>query len=361
MMNVKPVTLYDVADYAGVSYQTVSRVVNQASHVSARTREKVEAAMAELNYIPNRVAQQLAGKQTQLIGVATTNLALHAPSQIVAAIKSRADQSGASVVISMVERSGVDACKAAVHNLLAQRVSGLIINYPLDEDDAIAVAAACGNVPVLFLDVSDQSPINSIIFSHDDGARLGVEHLVQHGHQRIALLAGPQTSVSARLRLAGWHKHLARYQLQPVAQQEGDWSAMSGYLQTQRLLNAGTIPGAMLVANDQMALGAMRAISEFGLRVAIDISVIGYDDTEDSACYIPPLTTIRQDFALLGQTSVDRLIQLSRGASTGGNQLLPVTLVERKTVQPPGTQAASPQALADSLMQLARQVALLTR
>ncbi|EMX9179684.1 LacI family DNA-binding transcriptional regulator [Citrobacter sedlakii] len=361
MMNVKPVTLYDVADYAGVSYQTVSRVVNQASHVSARTREKVEAAMAELNYIPNRVAQQLAGKQTQLIGVATANLALHAPSQIVAAIKSRADQSGASVVISMVERSGVDACKAAVHNLLAQRVSGLIINYPLDEDDAIAVAAACGNVPVLFLDVSDQSPINSIIFSHDDGARLGVEHLVQHGHQRIALLAGPQTSVSARLRLAGWHKHLARYQLQPVAQQEGDWSAMSGYLQTQRMLNAGTIPGAMLVANDQMALGAMRAISEFGLRVATDISVIGYDDTEDSACYIPPLTTIRQDFALLGQTSVDRLIQLSCGASTGGNQLLPVTLVERKTVQPPGTQAASPQALADSLMQLARQVALLTR
>lgn len=360
-MNVKPVTLYDVADYAGVSYQTVSRVVNQASHVSARTREKVEAAMAELNYIPNRVAQQLAGKQTQLIGVATANLALHAPSQIVAAIKSRADQSGASVVISMVERSGVDACKAAVHNLLAQRVSGLIINYPLDEDDAIAVAAACGNVPVLFLDVSDQSPINSIIFSHDDGARLGVEHLVQHGHQRIALLAGPQTSVSARLRLAGWHKHLARYQLQPVAQQEGDWSAMSGYLQTQRMLNAGTIPGAMLVANDQMALGAMRAISEFGLRVATDISVIGYDDTEDSACYIPPLTTIRQDFALLGQTSVDRLIQLSRGASTGGNQLLPVTLVERKTVQPPGTLAASPQALADSLMQLARQVALLTR
>lgn len=360
-MNVKPVTLYDVADYAGVSYQTVSRVVNQASHVSARTREKVEAAMAELNYIPNRVAQQLAGKQTQLIGVATANLALHAPSQIVAAIKSRADQSGASVVISMVERSGVDACKAAVHNLLAQRVSGLIINYPLDEDDAIAVAAACGNVPVLFLDVSDQSPINSIIFSHDDGARLGVEHLVQQGHQRIALLAGPQTSVSARLRLAGWHKHLARYQLQPVAQQEGDWSAMSAYLQTQRMLNAGTIPGAMLVANDQMALGAMRAISEFGLRVATDISVIGYDDTEDSACYIPPLTTIRQDFALLGQTSVDRLIQLSRGASTGGNQLLPVTLVERKTVQPPGTQAASPQALADSLMQLARQVALLTR
>ena len=105
VVNVKPVTLYDVAEYAGVSYQTVSRVVNQASHVSAKTREKVEAAMAQLNYIPNRVAQQLAGKQSLLIGVATSSLALHAPSQIVAAIKSRADQLGASVVVSMVERS----------------------------------------------------------------------------------------------------------------------------------------------------------------------------------------------------------------------------------------------------------------
>ncbi|POT58489.1 lac repressor [Citrobacter amalonaticus] len=354
---MKPVTLYDVADHAGVSYQTVSRVVNRASQVSAKTREKVEAAMAELNYIPNRVAQQLAGKQTPLIGVATANLALHAPSQIVAAIKSRADRSGASVVIAMVERHGVEACKAAVHNLLAQRVSGLIVNYPLDENDAIAVAAACGNVPVLFLDVSDQSPINSIIFSHDDGARLGVEHLVNHGHRRIALLAGPHSSVSARLRLAGWHKYLAHYQLQPVAETEGDWSAMSGFQQTLQMLNDGTIPTAMLVANDQMALGAMRAISEFGLRVAGDISVIGYDDTEDSACYIPPLTTIRQDFPLLGETSVDRLLQLSRGEATTGNQLLPVSLIARKTVQSPDTQAASPQALADSLIQLARQIA----
>ena len=218
MVNVKPVTLYDVAEYAGVSYQTVSRVVNQACHVSAKTREKVEAAMAELNYIPNRVAQQLAGKQSLLIGVATSSLALHAPSQIVAAIKSRADQLGASVVVSMVERSGVEACKAAVHNLLAQRVSGLIINYPLDDQNAIAVEAACANVPALFLDVSDQTPINSIIFSHEDGTRLGVEHLVALGHQQIALLAGPLSSVSARLRLAGWHKYLTRNQIQPIAE-----------------------------------------------------------------------------------------------------------------------------------------------
>ncbi|MEH0831931.1 LacI family DNA-binding transcriptional regulator [Pectobacterium cacticida] len=358
-MNVKPVTLYDVADRAGVSYQTVSRVVNQASHVSAKTREKVLAAMAELNYIPNRVAQRLAGKQTPLIGVVTANLALHAPSQIVAAIKSRADSYAASVVIAMVERSGLEACKAAIHHLLTQRVTGLIVNYPLDDEDAVVIANACRTVPVLFLDVADGQPINSVTFSHDDGARLGVEHLIQHQHQRIALLAGPRSSVSARLRQAGWHKYLALHHRQPVAEMEGDWSAMSGFLNTMQMLNDGNVPTAMLVANDQMALGAMRAITEFGLRVASDISVIGYDDTEDSSCYIPPLTTIRQDFPLLGQTSVDRLMQLSRGEDTMRNQLLPVTLIQRKTVQIPNSHVASAQTLADSLITLARQVSQL--
>lgn len=109
-----------------------------------------------------------------------------------------------------------------------------------------------------------------------------------------------------------------------------------------------------------MALGAMRAISEFGLRVASDISIIGYDDTEDSACYIPPLTTIRQDFSLLGKTSVDKLLQLSDAESAANNQLLPVSLIQRKTVCPPNTHVASPEALASSLIQLARQISQLS-
>ncbi len=108
---------------------------------------------------------------------------------------------------------------------------------------------------------------------------------------------------------------------------------MSGFQQTMQMLNEGIVPTAMLVANDQMALGAMRAITESGLRVGADISVVGYDDTEDSSCYIPPLTTIKQDFRLLGQ--VDRLLQLSQGQAVKGNQLLPVSLVKRKTTLRP--------------------------
>ncbi|WP_407253748.1 hypothetical protein [Escherichia coli] len=174
--------------------------------------------MAELNYIPNRVAQQLAGKQSLLIGVATSSLALHAPSQIVAAIKSRADQLGASVVVSMVERSGVEACKAAVHNLLAQRVSGLIINYPLDDRMPLLWKQPALMFRRYFLMSLTRHPSTVLFSPHEDGTRLGVEHLVALGHQQIALLAGPLSSVSARLRLAGWHKYLTRNQIQPIAE-----------------------------------------------------------------------------------------------------------------------------------------------
>ncbi|NIY46367.1 LacI family DNA-binding transcriptional regulator [Cedecea colo] len=359
-MKPKSVTLYDVAEYADVSYQTVSRVINQASHVSEKTRLKVEAAMAALNYVPNRVAQQLAGKLSQTIGLATTNLSLHAPSQIVAAIKTQAGDMNFNVVISMVEQPGLAACKAAVNSLLSQRVDGLIVNIPLENEEAQAVQNACGNVPALFLDVSPELGANIIIFDPCEGARLGVEHLIKLGHQRIALLNGPLTSVSARLRFEGWKQTLRVHGLEAVAVMEGDWSSLSGYEQVSRLLREGKAPGGIIVANDQMALGALRALAEQGLAVPADVSVVGYDDTEDSACFIPPLTTIKQDFRNLGKASVNRLVALIQEPGAQPEpQILPVALVERKTTAAPGGNAPSAQALADALATLARQVARL--
>lgn len=360
-MKPKSTTLYDVAEYARVSYQTVSRVINQASHVSEKTRRNVEAAMTALNYVPNRVAQQLAGKLSQTIGLATTNLSLHAPSQIVAAIKSKASELGFHVVISMIDQPSLSASKAAVLNLLSQRVDGLIVNIPLENQDAQAVQAVCGDIPALFLDVSPDLSANSIIFDPFAGARLGIEHLVKLGHRDIALLTGPLSSISARLRFDGWQTTLANHQMTAMAVMEGDWSSLSGYEQLSRLLDQESVtPTAIVVGNDQMALGALRALSEHGLAVPGDVSVIGYDDTEDSACFIPPLTTIKQDFKNLGKTSVERLLSLIQSRHHDApSQMLPVTLVERKTTAAPGTTHLSPQALADALSILAHQVARL--
>ncbi|MBB1199245.1 LacI family DNA-binding transcriptional regulator [Enterobacteriaceae bacterium 89] len=359
-MKSKSVTLYDVAEHAGVSYQTVSRVINQAAHVSGKTRLKVEAAMEALNYVPNRVAQQLAGKLSQTLGLVTTNLSLHAPSQIAAAVKTQAGKMQFNVVISMLEQPGLAASKAAVQSLLSQRVDGLIVNIPLENSDALALQEACGAVPAMFLDVSPDLPANSTIFDPLAGARLGVEHLVELGHRSIAILNGPQSSVSARLRYEGWLQMLLQHQLKPVVVMEGDWSSISGFEQVSRLLLEGKTPGAIIVANDQMALGALRALAEHGLRVPADVSVVGYDDTEDSACFIPPLTTIKQDFKALGKACVERLVtQIQHPNAQPSAQTLPVTLVERKTTAAPNNDVPQAKALADELAQLARRVAKL--
>lgn len=332
-MKPKSVTLDDVAHHAGVSYQTVSRVLNQAAHVSKKTHEKVEQAMLALNYVPNRVAQQLAGKRSFTLGLATTELALHAPSQIASAVKIRAGQSGFNVVIAMTDDLSLPACHAAVSDLIAQRVDGVLVNIPLATGDAQSLVQLCGSLPVMFLDVAPDAPVLKTLFDPREGAQQGVEHLLALGHQRIALMTGPMASVSARLRYEGWMAALSAQQLAPCATAQGDWSAASGYQLTLPWLAMPQRPTAILVANDQMALGVLRAIHEAGLSIPAQISVVGYDDTEDSAYFQPPLTTVRQDFRLLGHESVDRLIQgLSPAPSLElASKLLTTSLIQRQT------------------------------
>lgn len=332
-MKPKSVTLDDVAHHAGVSYQTVSRVLNQAAHVSLKTRNKVEQAMLALNYVPNRVAQQLAGKRSYTLGLATTELALHAPSQIASSVKTRASQLGFNVVISMIDTLSLTACRAAVSELIAQRVDGVLINVPLEAEEAQSIVEFCGQLPVMFLDVAPDAPVFKTLFDPHCGAKQGVEHLLQLGHRHIALITGPLASVSARLRYQGWLDALSQQQIAPCTTLHGDWSAASGYQLASSVLNHSPRLTAILVANDQMALGVLRAVHESGLRVPEQISVVGYDDTEDSAYFHPPLTTIKQDFRQLGVESVSRLVE-GLEPQTGPQKdslLLPTLLVVRNT------------------------------
>lgn len=353
---MKTITLYDVARVAGVSYQTVSRVINQAAHVSPRTRDKVQAAMQELNYVPNRGAQQLAGKATRALGLLTTDLALHAPSQIASAVKRRAGEVGFSVLISMVESHDWQACLTALQELQAQRVEGLLVSVPLEREVAEALAAA-SPMPVLFLDVGNDAQVNSLVFDAEQGARLGVEHLLALGHRHIALLAGPQTSVSARARLSGWQRALQQAGIEPGAVAFGDWSAASGYEKAHTLLNEKPYPDAVLVANDQMALGVLRACAEKGIRVPGQLSVIGYDDTTDSAWFTPPLTTIRQQFKEAGRHSVDWLIAQPAADSTSRQMRQSVELIVRGSTAAKQPEALQDDDLAQCLQELAARVA----
>ncbi|MFG1172191.1 LacI family DNA-binding transcriptional regulator [Erwiniaceae bacterium CAU 1747] len=303
-MKPRSVTLDDVARAAGVSYQTVSRVLNHSSQVAESTRRRVEDAMRALNYVPNRVAQQLAGKNTRTLGLATSDLALLAPAQIASAMQQRASQLGWHLVIAM---AGGNGAQAAVSELLSQRVDAMLINLPLETSAAQQIETLAASLPCLFLDVAVEAPVASCGFSAQTGARQGAEHLLALGHRRIALLNGPSSSVAARARADAWRQVLQQHQLVAHVELSGDWSARSGYQAVMQLTDMD-LPSALLVANDQMALGAMQALHQRGKIVPTEISVVGYDDTADSAWYQPPLTTVRQDMRLLGERSVDWLI-----------------------------------------------------
>ncbi|WP_145554860.1 LacI family DNA-binding transcriptional regulator [Yersinia canariae] len=335
-MKPKSATLDDVARQAGVSYQTVSRVLNQALHVSLKTRNKVELAMAELNYVPNRVAQQLAGKHSLTLGLATTDLSLHAPSQIAAAIKRKARELGYNIVIAMVDDHSEYTCQQAINELLAQRVDGILVNVPLKPKRSQKITEQCADTPVLFLDVDPQYGAFSVLFDPKVGAAQGAEHLIALGHQQIVLISGPKDAISAQLRYQGWLQALNNASLMPQAVYYGEWNAQSGYQATRKLIASDTPFSAILVANDQMALGVLRALHEYNVNVPNDVSVIGYDDTADSAYFQPPLTTIRQNFRLLGEESVSRLIVRLHHTIEPPSQSLSLTteLTIRQTTAP---------------------------
>lgn len=350
-MTSRSVTLDDVAQLAGVSYQTVSRVLNRSEQVSPRTREKVEAAMQQLNYVPNRVAQQLAGKATRTLGLATSNLALMAPAQIASAIQQRAASAGYHLVIAM---DSEDNAEATVNELMAQRVDAVLINMPLEAAEAEKIRVMCGKKPVLFLDADPHARVSHCQYSNEQGARAAVAHLIALGHRQIGLLNGPVRSVSARQREAVWRQALAEHQLSPCCVLRGDWSAKSGYqAMLAQLPNA--LPQALLVANDEMALGAMRALHQHGVAIPGDISLVGYDDTAESAWYQPPLTTIRQDLQQLGTHSVDQVLAELRGEAVASRTLEPM-LVIRETTATPASQNPDLSDLARQLQQIARKL-----
>lgn len=350
-MTSRSVTLDDVAQLAGVSYQTVSRALNHSEQVAPRTREKVDAAMQQLNYVPNRVAQQLAGKATRTLGLATSDLALMAPAQIASAIQQRAAAAGYHLVIAMDSGNA----EATVNELLAQRVDGILINLPLMAQQAEQIQALCGEKPTLFLDVELHAAVAQCQYPNEAGARAAVEHLVALGHTKIGLLNGPERSVSARQREAAWLTALAEYQLTPCCMLRGDWSAQSGY---QALLTQlpDLLPQALLVANDQMALGAMRALHQHGVTIPGEISVMGYDDTAESAWYQPPLTTVRQDLQLLGQVSVDQIVARLRGEEASAAVLETALILRETTAAPEDKKLDLPQ-LAQQLQHIARRLA----
>ncbi len=330
MNKSKNATLEDVARHAGVSYQTVSRVLNKSVNVAEKTRIRVEKAIEELRYVPNRLAQQLVGKQAHTLGLVTTSLALHAPSQIAASVKKHARDAGYHVLISMIDESDTTAIQHSINDFKSQLVDRIIINVPLESAIAEALAQQNEDVTCLFLDVAPDSNVFHVIFDPTNGTRESVKRLYELGHRHIALMPGPQHAVSAQLRLASWLDSLNVYGLTPSSVIYGSWDAPSGFAGVQTLLNEKKSFTALLAGNDQMALGALSALHQANVAVPEQVSVVGYDDSYESAFFIPSLTTVRLDLDAQGKEAVAKVLAAAPGRLSE-SRILSAEFVERRS------------------------------
>lgn len=324
------VSMRHVAALAGVSGQTVSRVVNDSPRVDPGTRARVEAAMTQLGYRPHRAARALRTGRTHTIGLVVSTLASVGNSRMLQAVADAASHRG--YALTVVTAADPAALADAFERLRDQGVDGAIVL-----NEATAAARRTELPSDLALVVVDSpaderfGPVHAGIVQsdHESGARAATEHLIALGHPTVWHLAGPEDSYAAAARERGWRAALEGAGLVAPPVVRGDWTAASGHAEGVALASRADV-SAVFVANDQMALGLLRALAEAGRAVPGDVSIVGFDDIADAADYLPPLSTVRQDFDDLGERAVDALI----GAIDGGpaqTELVPTRLVVRRS------------------------------
>jgi DNA-binding LacI/PurR family transcriptional regulator len=323
--------ILDVARLAGVSHQTVSRVLNDLPNVRPATRARVEQAIAQLRYSPSPAARALVTRRTRMIGLVTPVATDFGPSSIAMHfnIAARAARYNVETVSSLdADPAGI---REIVEGLLRQRVDAIVL-VVADVDVLELVRGLDLSIPVVAAASAARRTPQFVSIDQYRGARSAVRHLAELGHQRIVHLAGPQRATDAIERVRGWRDELAERRLEVVTPIYGDWSAASGY-RLGAELDVG--PGsAVFVGNDHMAIGVLSALRERGLRVPDDVSVVGFDDVPEAGYLYPALTTVRQDFAALGELMMQKvLVAVEEPDSATVDTPLPTRLVVRQSTR----------------------------
>jgi DNA-binding LacI/PurR family transcriptional regulator len=302
--------MMDVARRAGVSHQTVSRVLNGHPNVSPQTRAGVLAAISDLGYRRNAAARTLVTGRTNTLGVISFDTTLYGPASMLYGIE-RAAHPGYSVAIASLPGFDRQTLVDAVDRFLGQAADGIIVIAP----ETTAVAALSGiaaDIPLVAVGCGPGTSLPSVAIDNQAGAAQATRHLLDLGHRTVHHVAGPESWLDAQQRVAGWRAALRAAGAEERELLRGDWSARSGYEAGHQLAQMPEVT-AVLCANDPMALGLLRALAEHGRRVPGDVSVVGFDDIPEAAFFLPPLTTVRQDFGELGRRALRLLMERISG------------------------------------------------
>ncbi|WP_426990600.1 LacI family DNA-binding transcriptional regulator [Pseudarthrobacter sp. Y6] len=327
-------SIADVAKVAGVSSQTVSRVSNGLTNVEESTRKRVLEAMKELGYRPNRAARALKSGQFKSIGVIMFTLSSFGNMRTLDAIATAASQAGYSITLIPLSDATTGNVSGAYHRLREQEVDGVVIIFEahlLDDADITLPE----DLPAVVIDSNAGSGYPMVDTDQAEGARLATRHLLDLGHTQVWHIGGPTSSFSALHRAESWKQTLEEAGIDAPPVLHGDWSTESGY---QLGLELGRNPEvtAIFAANDQMALGAMRALHELGRAIPEDVSIVGFDDLEEATSFWPPLTTIHQNFHAVGRLSIENLLQQIAGNSPANDVTkVPTRLMVRNSTAAP--------------------------
>ncbi len=328
--------MHDVASLAGVSHMTVSRVLNGHPNIRPATRDKVLKAIEAVNYRPNGAARALASRRSHRIGVIIDAAVEYGPNSTLRAIEHAAQKRGYTVATIAVSDDHAIGVQDALDSLMSQGVEALCLIAPRHSSLDLLRDSTVG-VPTVAVKPEDDETFMTVAVDQAAGARMAMEHLIELGHRCIVHVAGPLDWLDARARERAWRDIVREHGLVEFDMIVGDWSSDFGYefARSQPRLPEFT---AVFAGNDQMALGLLHGFRDAGIRVPEDVSVVGYDDLPDAKHFLPPLTTVRQDFDALGERSFEALLAvLEDGAEQSDTRITP-ELVVRASSAPPRTE-----------------------
>jgi LacI family transcriptional regulator len=316
------VTIKHVAKDAGVSIQTVSRVLNERPDVAPETRQRVLQVIESLGYQPSALARSLIQRRSYTLGVVTAGLKFIGPSRTLHGITDKAEELGYNLLLKELPGYTANNIQPLLQSLLARQVDGIIWAVPEIGDNRAWVAERIAEIPVpiIFLTMQVKSGLPAVLYDNYAGGCMATQHLIDRGHQRIGHLAGPLDWWEARQRKQGWQDVLTKANLIVEDRYfvEGNWSSSSGEQAIHQLLDSYPEMDAVFVANDQMALSVLQVACRKGLRVPQDLAVVGFDDIAEAAYFWPSLTTVRQDQYEMGRRTVQELVQRIEVVQRGG-------------------------------------------
>ncbi len=307
-------TIKEVASMAGVSTQTVSRVINERPDVSRETRKRVQDVIEKLGYRPSALARSLIRRRSHTLGIVTAGLKYIGPNRTLNGITVAAEEAGYALLLKELSGFDADDNELIFQSLLSRHVDGIIWAVPEvgKNRDWINMLPGELDVPIVYLTMEPRENISVVSINNYLGGRLAMSHLLEQGYRHIGHISGPLDWWESRQRMKAWKDALEEsgigfYEHSWI---EGNWSSSSGVQAAEKLFEQYADLDSILVANDQMALGVMQVAHQKGKRIPQDLGIVGFDDIPESAFFWPSLTTVHQDQSNLAKVAVEEIIKI---------------------------------------------------